>query len=258
MSEPLDPRLLLRGYAAGVFPMADSRDADDIFWVEPRVRAIIPLDGFHCSRSLARRLGSGQFAMTVDRAFHAVVIGCADRPETWINADIERATLGLHAAGHAHSVECWEDGALVGGVYGVRLGRAFFGESMFGRTTDASKAALAWLVARLKVGHFTLLDCQFMTNHLASLGATSVSRSAYTQLLGVALGTGTSGSGGDAGAGVSPAAASPGEATADGDAFLPPPDFFALDSLLAECGLAEAGASGPAGKLIAQLLGHTS
>ena len=257
MSEPLDPRLLLRGYAAGVFPMADSRDADDIFWVEPRVRAIIPLDGFHCSRSLARRLASGQFAMTVDRDFHAVVQGCADRPETWINADIERATLGLHAAGHAHSVECWQDGLLVGGVYGVRLGRAFFGESMFSRTTDASKAALAWLVARLKVGHFALLDCQFMTNHLASLGATSISRNRYTQLLGVALGTGTSGSGGGAGAGVAAAGASLG-ASAEGEAFLPPPDFFALDALLAARGLAEAGASGPAGKFIAQLLGQTS
>ena len=256
MSEPLDPRLLLRGYAAGVFPMADSRDADDIFWVEPRDRAIIPLNDFHCSRSLARRLASGQFVMTVDRDFHAVVMGCADRPETWINADIERATLGLHAAGHAHSVECWQDGALVGGVYGVRLGRAFFGESMFSRTTDASKAALAWLVARLKVGHFSLLDCQFMTRHLASLGATLISRGHYTQLLGVALGTGTSGSGGGADGGVSGTVATLGAAS-DGAALLPPPDFFALDTLLAACGL-DAGAAGPAGKFIAQLLGHTS
>ena len=258
MSEPLDPRLLLRGYAVGVFPMADSRDSDDIFWVEPRVRAIIPLDGFHCSRSLARRLGSGQFAMTVDRDFPAVLRGCADRAETWINADIERATLGLFAAGHAHSIECWHGGELVGGVYGVRLGRAFFGESMFSRTTDASKAALAWLVARLKVGHFSLLDCQFMTRHLASLGATSVSRNRYTQLLGVALGTGTSGSGGGGGVAAGASAPVPAAGDADGEGPLPPPDFFALDALLAARGLAEAGASGPAGKFIAQLLGQTS
>ena len=256
MSQPLDPRLLLRGYAAGIFPMADSRDADDVFWVEPRVRAIIPLDGFHCSRSLARRLRSGQFDVTCDRDFQGVLDGCADRAETWINADIERATLGLHAAGHAHSIECWQDGILVGGVYGVRLGRAFFGESMFSRTTDASKVALAWLVARLKVGHFTLLDCQFMTRHLASLGAKSISRARYVGLLGVALGTGTSGSGGGGG-GVPGAAAAPGSAGGEVAARpLPAADFFALDGLLDARGLA--GASGPAGKLISQLLGQTS
>ena len=142
--------MLLRGYAAGIFPMADSRDAGDIFWVEPRNRAIIPLSGFHLSRSLAKRLKSGVFKVTRDRAFHEVLLACADRDETWINADIERATLGLHAVGHAHSVECWHEGELVGGLYGVKLGRAFFGESMFSRKTDASKVALAWLVARLK------------------------------------------------------------------------------------------------------------
>ena len=143
MSAPLDPRLLLKGYAAGIFPMADSRNAGDIFWVEPRRRAILPLDGFHCSHSLARRLRSGRFTVTRDTAFEEVMLTCADRDETWINRDIERATLGLHAAGHAHSVECWHDGVLVGGLYGVRLGRAFFGESMFSRMTDASKVALA-------------------------------------------------------------------------------------------------------------------
>ena len=253
MSQPLDPRLLLRGYAAGIFPMADSRDADEVFWVEPRVRAIIPLDGFHCSRSLARRMRSGQFEVTCDRDFHGVLAGCADRAETWINADIERATLGLHAAGHAHSIECWQNGELVGGVYGVRLGRAFFGESMFSRTTDASKVALAWLVARLKVGHFTLLDCQFMTRHLASLGAKSISRSRYVGLLGVALGTGTSGSGGGVAAGAAAPVSGGGEVTARP---LPAADFFALDGLLEARRLA--GASGPAGKLISQLLGQTS
>jgi leucyl/phenylalanyl-tRNA---protein transferase len=237
----LDPRLLLRGYAAGIFPMADSREADDIFWVEPRSRAIIPLDGFHLSRSLARTLRQGRFSVTCDQAFAEVIRACAERKETWINAQIERATLGLHAAGHAHSIECWQGGELVGGVYGVRLGRAFFGESMFSRATDASKVALAWLVARLRVGHFTLLDCQFMTDHLASLGAVTVERDTYVELLSSALGTGGLGS----------AAAGGGEAAA-----LPPPEFAALDALLE--GLGVAGAAGPAGKVIAQLLGHTS
>jgi leucyl/phenylalanyl-tRNA--protein transferase len=253
MSGPLDPRLLLRGYAAGIFPMADSRDADDIFWVEPRQRAILPLDQFHCSRSLARRLRSGRFTVTYDQAFDAVVLACADREETWINAAIEKATRNLHGAGFAHSVECWiahDDGTrdLVGGLYGVKLGRAFFGESMFSHATDASKVALAWLVARLKVGHFTLLDCQFITDHLASLGASEVSRATYVALLGSALGSGTSGSG-----------------TGFGSSFTgldwrgagaAPADFGALDRLLDAAG---AGAdAGAAGHVIAQLLGHTS
>ncbi len=154
MSEGLDPRMLLRGYAAGIFPMADSRDAGDIFWVEPRNRAIIPLQSFHLSRSLAKRVRSGCFTVTRDRAFHEVLLACADREETWINQVIERATLGLNAVGHAHSIECWHEGGLVGGLYGVKLGRAFFGKSMFSRMTDASKVALAWLVARLRVGGF--------------------------------------------------------------------------------------------------------
>jgi leucyl/phenylalanyl-tRNA---protein transferase len=239
----LDPRLLLRGYAAGIFPMADSREAADIFWVEPRHRAIIPLDGFHLSRSLARTLRQGRFTVTRDAAFGEVIRGCAARPETWINGEIERATLGLHAAGHAHSIECWRGDELVGGVYGVRLGRAFFGESMFSRATDASKVALAWLVARLRVGHFSLLDCQFMTAHLASLGAVTVPRDAYVALLAAALGTDSVAGSEVAGAG------------AGADA-LPAADFGALDVLLEAEGAA--GAAGPAGKLIAQLLGQTS
>jgi leucyl/phenylalanyl-tRNA--protein transferase len=237
----LDPRLLLRGYAAGIFPMADSREAQDIFWVEPRNRAIIPLDRFHVSRSLARTLRQGRFRVTRDQAFAEVIRACAARKETWINADIERATLGLHAAGHAHSIECWQGDDLVGGLYGVRLGRAFFGESMFSRVTDASKVALAWVVARLRVGHFTLLDCQFMTAHLASLGAVTVARDAYVELLSVALGTD--------GAGV--ASGTAGSATA----LLPPAEFCALDDRLDEAG---ASGTAPAGKLIAQLLGQTS
>ena len=235
----LDPRLLLRGYAAGIFPMADSRHAQDIFWVEPRNRAIFPLDRFHVSHSLARTLRRDRYTVTRDQAFGQVIRACAERDETWINDEIERATLGLHAAGHAHSIECWQDGALVGGLYGVRLGRAFFGESMFSRATDASKVALAWLVARLRVGQFTLLDCQFMTAHLASLGAVTVARDAYVALLSTALGT----DGGATGAGAA-------------STLLPPPDFGALDVRFEE--EVAAGAAAPAGKFIAQLLGQTS
>ncbi len=239
----LDPRLLLQGYATGIFPMADSREADELFWVEPRNRAIIPLDRFHLSRSLRRTLRSGRFNVTRDRDFHGVISACADREETWINAELESAMLALHASGHAHSIEVWEGERLVGGLYGVKLGRAFFGESMFSRRTNASKVALASLVARLKVGNFTLLDCQFMTEHLASLGAVSVPRETYVALLSAALG-------GVAVAGVAgfgDGLAAPLEA---------PPDFAALDRLLELAGAA--GAGGPAGYVIAQLLGQTS
>jgi leucyl/phenylalanyl-tRNA--protein transferase len=229
----------------GIFPMADSRDSDEIFWVEPRSRAILPLDGFHLSRSLKRTLRSGKFTVTADRAFAEVVIACADREETWINGDIERAVLSLHRLGHAHSVEVWKDDALVGGLYGISLGRAFFGESMFSRMTDSSKVALAWLVARLKVGGYELLDCQFMTGHLASLGAVAVSRDRYVALLAAALGEGASAAGSAAGA------------SSAGDAWSPG-DFRALDSLLDEEGAAPGGGGGPGGKVIAQLLGHTS
>ncbi len=247
----LDPRLLLQCYAAGIFPMADSRDAAELFWVEPRNRAIIPLSGFHLSRSLRRTLRSGQFDVTHDRDFAAVIGACADREETWINAEIESAMLALHASGHAHSVEAWVDSELVGGLYGVRLGRAFFGESMFSTVTDASKVALAWLVARLKVGGFTLLDCQFMTDHLVSLGAVSVPRTDYVALLAGALG------GGSAGGGTGPT--SNGVAGAAAELVPPsgvPADFLALDRLLDATGAA--GAPGPAGYVIAQLLGQTS
>lgn len=242
----LDPRLLLQGYATGIFPMADSRDADELFWVEPRNRAILPLDRFHLSRSLRRKLRSGSFHVTHDRDFQAVISACADREETWINAELEHAMVALNASGHAHSVEVWSKDALVGGLYGVKLGRAFFGESMFSRITDASKVALAWLVARLKVGNFTLLDCQFMTEHLASLGAISVPREAYVALLSAALG-GVAADGA-AGAGLTVEGL---ERAPDG-----PPDFEALDRLLELAGAA--GAGGPAGYVIAQLLGHTS
>lgn len=245
----LDPRLLLQGYASGIFPMADSREAAELFWVEPRSRAILPLENFHLSRSLRRTLRSGRFTVTRDRDFAAVIAGCAQREETWINDDIERAMLALHASGHAHSIEVWsvwgQRHELVGGLYGVKLGRAFFGESMFSRMTDASKVALAWLVARLKVGGYTLLDCQFMTDHLASLGAISVPKSAYMELLATALGGGAAGSGGGV------AGASRGRA---GEPVSP--EFEALDRLLDAMGAG--GAAGPGGYVIAQLLGHTS
>jgi len=253
----LDPRLLLQGYATGIFPMADSRDADELFWVEPRNRAVIPLDRFHVSRSLQRTIRSGKFNVTRDLDFAAVIKGCADREETWINAELERAMLTLHASGHAHSIEVWSSGgsgsSLVGGLYGVKLGRAFFGESMFSRMRDASKVALAWLVARLKVGNFTLLDCQFMTEHLASLGAISVPRETYVALLSAALGGGVAALGGGAAAGGTAA----GELV-DGLGGTPGavPDFLALDRLLELAGAA--GAGGPAGYVISQLLGQTS
>ena len=184
---PLDPDLLLRAYTVGVFPMADSRDAPSVYWVEPKVRAILPLDRLHISKSLRKTLVSGRYETTADRDFAGVVRLCAeaaaDRADTWINAQIEVAVQVLHSGGQAHSIETWEDGRLVGGLYGIALGRAFFGESMVSRATDASKVALAHLVARLRVGGFTLLDCQFQTPHLASLGAVEVSRTAYIELL---------------------------------------------------------------------------
>ena len=248
----LDPRLLLQGYATGIFPMADSRDADELFWVEPRNRAIIPLHKFHMSRSLGRTIRSGRFAVTRDTDFAGVIAACADPEETWINAELERAMLALHGSGHAHSIEVWQGGPsgaeLVGGLYGVKLGRAFFGESMFSRVTDASKVALAWLVARLMAGNFTLLDCQFMTSHLASLGAVSVPREAYVALLSAALG----GGGGSAVPGVAAGLFVDALARAPAAA----PDFAALDRLLEVTGAA--GAPGPAGYVISQLLGHTS
>ena len=244
----LDPRLLLQGYASGIFPMADSRDADELFWVEPRNRAIIPLDRFHVSRSLNRTIRSSRFQVTRDRAFARVIAACADRDETWINAELERAMIALHGSGNAHSIEVWRGEDLVGGLYGVKLGRAFFGESMFSRMTDASKVALAWLVARLKAGNFTLLDCQFMTEHLASLGAVSVTRDTYVALLATALGAGVTGA----------AASGAGDEVAEGAAAVPegPADFGALDRLLELAGAT--GAAGPAGYVISQLLGQTS
>jgi leucyl/phenylalanyl-tRNA---protein transferase len=250
----LDPRLLLQGYAAGIFPMADSREASELFWVEPRSRAIIPLEKFHLSKSLRRTVRSGNFSVTMDRDFPAVIAACADREETWINADIERAMLTLHSTGHAHSIEVWDGDELAGGLYGVKLGRAFFGESMFSRRSDASKVALAWLVARLKTGGYTLLDCQFMTPHLASLGAVSISRRAYVSLLSGALGGAGDGGGGASGAGVTALGGSAVGVT--GSSRTSPPDLLALDRLLEATGAS--GSATAEGYVIAQLLGQTS
>lgn len=183
----LTPELLLQGYAMGIFPMAEHRDDPEVFWVDPKRRGIIPLDGFRISRSLARRIRRGEFDIAIDRDFAAVVDGCADRAETWINAEIRDHYLALHRMGHAHSLEVRAGGLLVGGVYGVALGGAFFGESMFSRRTDASKVALAYLVHRLAQGGFTLFDTQFLTTHLASLGGVEISRGQYRALLSEAL-----------------------------------------------------------------------
>ena len=184
----ISPALMLRAYAAGVFPMADSAGADEIFWVDPRKRGILPLHGFHLSRSLKRRILKGGYRIRIDHAFATVVDACAAREETWINDTIRGLYIGLNSIGHAHSVEVWIDGELAGGLYGVRLGGAFFGESMFSHARDASKIALAYLVARLKAGGFILLDTQFTTPHLAAFGARSVPKAYYHELLGHAVG----------------------------------------------------------------------
>lgn len=252
----IDLATLLRAYAAGLFPMADDRLARSIYWVRPQERAVLPLDGFHLSKSLRKTLRADRFAVTADTAFAQVIAACAqsaaDRPTTWINAEIEAAFNRLHQCGLAHSIECWmgegSERRLVGGLYGLALGRAFFGESMFSQETDASKVAMAWLVARLRVGGFTLLDCQFMTPHLASLGAVEIDADAYSLLLGDALGAP------DEGAGAVPA------------------DFGALDALSAAPGSAASGdwagrlprsdertVSGPvSGHSIVQLITQTS
>lgn len=181
------PRLLLSAYAAGLFPMAAAREASDLHWLDPDPRGILPLDGFHISRSLRRRILSGRFRISLDADFAGVLDGCADRPETWINAEIRALYLALHRQGHAHSLEVWEGDLLAGGVYGVALGAAFFGESMFSRRTDASKVALAWLVGHLRAGGFTLFDTQFLTPHLASLGGVEIPRDDYRRRLAAAL-----------------------------------------------------------------------
>ena len=242
---PLDPQLVLGAYAIGVFPMADGRDADEVYWVEPDERAILPLDGFRLSHSLRKTIVADRYRVTANMDFGGIVRLCAqsaaDRPDTWINWQIERVTNELHAMGFAHSVEVWDGDVLVGGLYGLAIGRAFFGESMVSRARDASKVAMAWLVARLRVGGFVLLDCQFLTDHLASLGAVEVSRADYLVALSAAIAGAVGSRASVAGAG----------------------DFFALDRAftplsdpLSAPPVTEAGP--PSGKVIAQLLVQTS
>lgn len=258
----IDPALLLLAYRGGVFPMADSRDDPEIFWVEPKRRGILPLDGFRCSHSLARSLRRERFTVTCNTAFDLVLDACAaprraeteDGGETWISARIAASYRELHRLGHAHSIECWIDGALVGGLYGVGFERVFCGESMFSRVPDASKVALAWLVAALRIGGAELLDCQFITDHLASLGAIEIPQKRYLTMLREAmrpkvpglhdLRKPQSGFSGAAGAG---------DASALGVALALPDAFGAL------LGAAKsAGFSSSPGKFIAQSLTQTS
>ena len=211
--------------------MGDTRDVDDIYWVEPKRRGVLPLSGFHLSRSLAKLLRQDCYEHRINTAFAEVMTRCAapgaGRPESWINPPIIAAYTALHDRGLAHSVECWRDGMLVGGLYGVALGGAFFGESMFTLSRDASKAALAHLVARLSFGGFTLLDTQFLTPHLARFGATEISRDAYRGKLAAALGIAS--------------------------------DFGALDGATGSLDLPGTMVSGPvSGKRIVQLLTQTS
>ena len=183
----LTPELLLSAYASGIFPMAEGRESRDVFWVDPRSRGVLPLDGFHMSRSLSKRLRRGNYRIALSTDLDAVLDGCADREETWINGTIRDLTRALFDAGHAHTLEVWRDGRVIGGVYGITLGGAFFGESMFSRETDASKIALAWLVDHLNRTGFTLFDTQFITPHLASLGAIEIPRATYRARLAEAL-----------------------------------------------------------------------
>ena len=227
---PIPVDLLLLAYRSGIFPMSDARDDPEVFWVEPRRRAIIPLDGFHCSRSLIKTIKADRFRVTCNAAFEAVIAFCAqprdDHPGSWISHRIEDSYAGLHRAGHAHSIECWRDGELVGGLYGVAFDRVFCGESMFSRADNASKVALAWLVALMRRAGMVLLDCQFMTEHLASLGAVEIAQEDYLARLAAARGT----------------------------AQALPQAYASLSSAAA----AGAGASSSPGKLIAQSLTQTS
>ncbi|MFC5396115.1 leucyl/phenylalanyl-tRNA--protein transferase [Bosea vestrisii] len=187
----ITPEILLRAYAAGVFPMAESADDPGLFWVEPEIRGIIPLDAFHLPGRLARTVRSDRFDIRIDHDFARVIAACAesrpDRAETWINGRIRALYGELFQLGYVHTVECWREGRLVGGLYGLSLGGAFFGESMFHRETDASKVALVHLVARLRRGGYRLLDTQFQTAHLSQFGTREVPREAYRELLDAAV-----------------------------------------------------------------------
>lgn len=187
----ITPDLLLQAYRIGVFPMGERRDDPKLYWLDPRLRAVLPLDGFHLPHRLARTVRAGHFEVSADTAFAETVRACAEprpgHPESWINEPIVELYTELHRRSHAHSVECRLDGKLVGGLYGVAVGAAFFGESMFSRQRDASKVALVHLVARLIVGGFRLLDCQFMTEHLRSFGAIEIPRDDFKRRLAEAI-----------------------------------------------------------------------
>ena len=251
----IPPELLLQAYRAGIFPMSDSRDDPEVYWVEPRMRAILPLDGFHLSHSLARTLRRGRFRVTCNEAFDAVIDACAapraEAEDSWISLRIAESYRELHRHGHAHSIETWQAGpggteVLVGGLYGVGFDRVFCGESMFSRASDASKVALAWLVAALRRGGAELLDCQFTTPHLASLGAVEITQARYLEMLEAAL---RPQAGGESSAGASSGAAGASAAGAGGL----PAGFAAL---LVDA--AAAGLSSSPGNFIAQSLTHTS
>ncbi|MEM8775280.1 MAG: leucyl/phenylalanyl-tRNA--protein transferase [Pseudomonadota bacterium] len=185
--EIISPEMLLQAYASGIFPMAESRNDPELFWVDPQQRGVLPLDGFHISRSLARRIRKGDFKATLNYDFEGVLDACANREDTWISDQIRSLYVSLFKMGHAHSLEIWEEDTLAGGVYGVALGGAFFGESMFSERTDGSKLALAHLVSHLKRCSFVLFDTQFLTSHLASLGAVEIPRKIYRALLAEAI-----------------------------------------------------------------------
>jgi leucyl/phenylalanyl-tRNA--protein transferase len=230
----ITPQVLLKAYACGIFPMAESAEDNALYWIEPERRGILPLDRVHVPKRLARTIRSGGFEVKIDNDFEAVIEGCAaprsGRRSTWINGRIRSLYRELFALGHCHTVEVWQDGVVAGGLYGVHLGRAFFGESMFSRARDASKIALVYLIARLKYGGFTLLDTQFVTGHLARFGAIEVSREEFQRFLeaalagGLAQGSGSSGvwassaggGGGGAGAAAGAGAGAAGAAGASG------------------------------------------
>lgn len=254
-------------YRSGIFPMADSRDDPDIFWVEPQKRAIIPLDEFHCSRSLARTLRRGRFRVSCNEAFEQVIAACAGprrskedgSGESWISQRIIRSYVLLHRLSHAHSIECWQDDRLVGGLYGVGFDRVYCGESMFSLVPDASKVALAWLVAAMKRAGMTLLDCQFLTEHLASMGAVEISQKRYIGLLkeaqrpySLVTAPVSSALGRRAGEGLGRGEGlSEGEALGEGEALALPDGFGALLS-------AAGGSSSSPGNFIAQSFTQTS
>ncbi len=247
----IDPDMLMLAYRSGIFPMADSRDDPDVFWVEPKNRAILPLYGFHCARSLARTLRRGRFEITCNADFADVMAQCAapratENGSSWISERIAASYQNLHHLGLAHSIECWQDGRLVGGLYGVGFDRVFCGESMFSRVPDASKVALAWLVVALKRSGVELLDCQFITGHLASLGAVEITQDQYVEMLKAAQVSVSAGASSGFGEGF-------GDGFATGVALALPAGFAALLS-----DIAGARASSSPGNFIAQSLTQTS